>query len=73
MKKDYNGNVNPIRDVMTPTKENKQENVTMPKSEMNNKNNMSNGKITPKTIAKKRCKCWIKRNKSIFECRCKNG
>ena len=37
---------------MTPTKENKQENVTMPKSEMNNKNNMSNGKITPKTIAK---------------------
>ena len=50
--KDYNGNINPIRDVITPTKENKQENVTMPKSKIDNKDNISNGKITPKSVVK---------------------
>lgn len=50
--KDYNGNINPIRDVITPTKENRQKNVTMPKSKIDNKDNISNGKITPKSVVK---------------------
>ena len=64
--KDYNGNINPIRDVITPTKENKQENVTMPKSEMNNKNNMSNGKITPKAIVKNVANVGLKGTKAYL-------
>lgn len=46
--KDYNGNINPIRNVITPIKENKQDTIKMP----NNKNNMSNEKITSKSVIK---------------------
>lgn len=49
---DYNGNINPVRDVITPTKESKQNTITMPKSKIDNKNNISNGRITPKSVVK---------------------
>ena len=64
--KDYNGNINPIRDVITPTKENKQENVTMPKSKIDNKNNMSNGKITPKSVIKNVASAGFKGTKAYL-------
>ena len=48
--KDYNGNVNPIRDVIPKQKENKQ--ITIPKPNGENKQNISNGnKINPKNVA----------------------
>ena len=46
--KDYNGNVNPIRDVIPKEKNT----VSIPKSNGENKDNLSNGnKVTPKTVA----------------------
>lgn len=48
--KDYNGNMNPIRDVIPKQKQDNQ--MTMPKSNNENRSNISNGnKITPKSIA----------------------
>ena len=64
--KDYNGNINPIRDVITPTKENKQENVTMPKSKIDNKDNISNGKITPKSVVKNVASAGFKGTKAYL-------
>lgn len=64
--KDYNGNINPIRDVITPTKENKQENVTMPKSKIDNKDNISNGKITPKSVVKNVANVGLKGTKAYL-------
>ena len=46
--KDYNGNVNPIRDVISKEKNT----VSIPKSNGESKNNLSNGnKISPKSVA----------------------
>ena len=46
--KDYNGNVNPIRNVMPKEKNT----VSIPKSNGKNKNSISNGnKVTPKSVA----------------------
>lgn len=64
--KDYNGNINPIRDVITPTKENKHENVTMPKSKIDNKDNISNGKITPKSVVKNVASAGFKGTKAYL-------
>lgn len=67
--KDYNGNINPIRDVITPTKENKQENITMPKSKIDNKDNkdnISNGKITPKSVVKNVASAGFKGTKAYL-------
>ena len=60
--KDYNGNINPIRNVITPIKENKQDTIKMP----NNKNNMSNGKITSKSVIKNVASAGFKGTKAYL-------
>lgn len=60
--KDYNGNINPIRTVITPIKENKQDTIKMP----NNKNNISNGKITPKSVIKNVASAGFKGTKAYL-------
>ena len=64
--KDYNGNINPIRNVIKPTKESKQDTVTMPKSKIDNKNNISNGKITPKSVVKNVASAGLKGTKAYL-------
>lgn len=60
--KDYNGNINPIRNVITPIKENKQDTIKMP----NNKNNMSNRKITSKSVIKNVASAGFKGTKAYL-------
>lgn len=48
--RDYDGNINPIRNVLPKQKENNQ--ITIPKANEDNKKSMNNGtKITPKNVA----------------------
>ena len=64
--KDYNGNINPIRDVMTPPEENNHKTVTTPKSKIDNKDNISNGKITPKSVVKNVASAGFKGTKAYL-------
>lgn len=64
--KDYNGNVNPIRDVLPKEKSNKT--VTMPTSNGINRENMSNGnKLTPKSVAKNVVKTGFNATKAYLD------
>lgn len=59
--KDYNGNVNPIRNIIPSTKSNLQ-NTTQKKAETNN----NNRKITPKTIVKNMATASLKGTKAYL-------
>jgi hypothetical protein len=64
--KDYNGNVNPIRDVLTKEKVNNT--TSIPTSNGINKENMSNGnKITTKSVAKNIAKTGFNATKTYLD------